>query len=419
MQSYKLPTSWNFLLYPVVGILALVSFAQEESTGDLAKPEISHWSLDPAHESVKSRVSYVPGIKVIRGETQVIVPEHKSFCPAGSVFKFNNGAIQVYDRRSNDSGKTWQQAEYILENSTYQYPQPDGEVIMFKSSYTSEHCSGAGRPEVSLITTEQKGVYEAKFYRSNENGLNRVSDPASVHLPEKFHKWKAVLCRKIVGLQDGSLLMSMYCRNEKGTAIERKYRSLVLRSTDRGKTWIYLSTIAFDMTENVRGEGFDETTLLVLADGKILSFIRSGASYQAAIGSFNNNDPSAEMPFGYAKQTPIYMSASVDGGKSWSSADPISPFGVWPNAVLMQNGLVAVSYGRPGNWIMFSKDEGKSWGPIIPFHHDLFPPDCSNYFSMAEVAPNTLLVVYARTNPNNHWQSEIVGTYFYARREER
>lgn len=418
MQSYKCPTLRIFLLLPVICFLATAVFAQEDVTGDSADAGASHWSVDPAYEMVKSRVSYVPGIKVVRGETQVIVPEQEFFCPAGSVFKFNNGDIQVYDRRSSDAGKTWHQAEHVLENSTYQYPEPDGEVIMFESSYRSEHSSGAGRPEVSMTTTGQKGVFEAKFFRSNDNGLSRVSDAALIHLPDPFHNWTGVLCRKIVGLQDGSLLMSMYCRNAKGTVLERKYRSLALRSTDRGKTWRYLSTIAFDMTENVRGEGFDETSLLILPDGKILSFIRSGASYQASMGSFNNNDPSVEMPFGYAKQTPIYVSASIDGGKTWSSADPISPYGVWPNAILMESGLLVVSYGRPGNWMMFSKDEGKSWGPVIPFYHDLYSPDCSNYFSMAEVAPNILLVVYARTNPNDHWQSELVGTYFYVEREE-
>ena len=317
MQSFRCPALRAFLIVPVIWLLVTTSSAQEGSTGDSTNTSASHWSFEPAYESVKSRVSYVPGIKVIRGKTQVIVPEHKSFCPAGSVFKFNNGDIQVYDRRSSDGGKTWRQAEDVLENSTYQYPEPDDEVIMFESSYTSEHCSGAGRPEVSMTETDREGVYEAKFFRSNDHGLSRVSDPAKIHLPERFHNWTSRLCRKIVGLQDGSLLMSMYGRDENGTVFERKFRSLVLRSTDRGKTWLYLSTIAFDMTENVRGEGFDETSLLVLPGGKILSFIRSGASYQASMGSFNNDDPSAEMPFGYAKQTPVYMSASIDGGKNW------------------------------------------------------------------------------------------------------
>lgn len=34
------------------------------------------------------------------------------------------------------------------------------------------------------------------------------------------------------------------------------------------------------------------------------------------------------------------------------------------------------------------------------------------WLPMDEVAPNILLVVYSRTNPNDHWKSEIVGTYF-------
>lgn len=62
---------------------------------------------------------------------------------------------------------------------------------------------------------------------------------------------------------------------------------------------------------------------------------------------------------------------------------------------------------------MFSQDDGMSWGPIMPFFQDLYPPDCGNYISTSEISLGILLVVYARTNPNDHWQSSIVGTYFH------
>ena len=368
--------------------------------------------FDPEFEKIKSRVSYVPGIKVIRGETHVIVPEHESFCPNGTVFKFNNGDIQVYDRRSNDGGKTWHKVEHILEASTFQYPEPDGEVLMFQSHdqhpYHIESGNGpAGRPEIRLKETNQEGVLEAIFFRSKDNGLSRIADTAKIFLPAELDA--GVLCRKIVRISDGSLLISMTANSE----IKSIGRSvLLIRSTDRGKTWHYLSTIAFGGTKSVRSEGFNETTLLVLPNEQILGFMRSGTSYQGSLGSHNNNDPSAKMPFGFHKSTPVYMSKSIDGGKTWSNADPVAGFGVWPDAVLMENGLIAVSYGRPGNWLMFSNNEGESWGPITQFYNGLYPPDCGNYVSMAEVAPDILLVVYARTNPNDHWKSELVGTFF-------
>ncbi|MCK4990198.1 MAG: hypothetical protein KAS29_06915, partial [Bacteroidales bacterium] len=164
----------------------------------------------------------------------MIVPENESFCPSGSVFKFNNGDIQVYDRRSGDGGITWYQVDHILENSTYQYPEPDNEVIMFQSANAAGSSTNQGRPEVSVQKTDQKGVFEANFFRSQDNGLSRISEHAKIFIPEEFSDWNHVLCRKIVGLEDGSLLMSMYSYNKKGNEIERIFRVIALSSTDRG-----------------------------------------------------------------------------------------------------------------------------------------------------------------------------------------
>ncbi|MCK5105257.1 MAG: exo-alpha-sialidase, partial [Cyclobacteriaceae bacterium] len=248
-------TNMKVFIYPVSIILFSLSvcflsitdsFAQEKRTSNTGESDKPSSGFDPKYEKIKSRVSYVPGIKVMRGETQLIVPEHKSFCPAGSVFKYSNGDIHVYDRRSCDGGKTWQQVDHILENSTYQYPEPDGEVIMFRSENSGGGSSDAGRPEVSLQKTDRKGVFEANFFRSNNNGLTRVKDPAKIFLPEELNELTGVLCRKIVRIEDGSLLVSMYSRNAKGNNIEQQFRTIALRSDDRGKTWHYFSTIAFD-----------------------------------------------------------------------------------------------------------------------------------------------------------------------------
>lgn len=413
MMNYYNFSKLNFLVFAVVICFSTTNaLAQKYQTERPISESKSPTDFNHEFEKVKSRVSYVPGIKAIRGETHVIVPEQEFFCPAGSVFKYNNGDIQVYNRRSFNGGKTWTKVADILENSTYQFPEPDGEVVMFQSDNAAGGSTSAGRPEISLQGTDEEGVFEAKFFRSKDNGLSRVSDPARIYLPEKFKDWSGVLCRNIVGLVDGSLLMSMYLRSRDKKSIENKFRDIVLKSSDRGKTWHYLSTVAFDMSEDNRGEGFNEASLLVLPDGKINCYMRSGASYQASLGSFNNNDWDNKMPFSFGQQTPIYKTVSVDGGKNWSIPDPITSHGVWPDATLMENGITALTYGRPGNWIMFNEGGSDNWGPIIPFYNDLYPPDCGNYVSVAEVTPDILLVVYSRTNPNDHWKSELVGTYF-------
>lgn len=379
---------------------------------------VAQIDFDPAYETEKSRVSYAPGIRVIRGKTQTIAPSVESVCPTGIVFKYNNGDIQVYDRRSSDGGKTWTKGTNVLEASTFQYPAPDGEVVMFQSyeppsysDYGGRANSSAGRPESRIKETPQKGVYEARFFRSKDNGVTRVEDNAQVHLPEDFDGRTAVIYRKIIQTADGSLLTSMAFRFG-------KTRKLVaLRSTDRGKTWRYHSTIAYDLSNrSVSSEGFNETSLLALPDGKILSFMRSGASYTASLGSYDDKESDSEAPFSYKKQTPLFSSTSLDGGKTWSNADPVAPFGVWPDSVLLKNGIISVTYGRPGNWIMFSTDQGKTWVPVLQFFNDLYPPDCGNYFTSVEVAPNILLVAYARTDPNDRWKSDIVGTYFQVKR---
>jgi hypothetical protein len=397
---------------------------------------IKHY-FNPEYESIKPRLSCGPGIKVVRGETQQIIPAFKSRCPIASIFKFNNGDILVQgkeqllpptngdegfivkkrSRRSNNGGKTWHKVNYYDEDfplrleSAYQYPGAAGEVVVF-ADHTEE-----------INKTEIQTVHKTGFLRSKDNGLTWEKDSAVIRLDKEYES--SVPTRRIVALSDGSLITSLYCSRFS----ENKLRTVVIHSVDRGKTWDYLSTVAYDGIEErhtvhygrlplLRSLGFCEPSLAVLPNGRLYCFTRSGCSYIASTSGNINCETCSELPFSFLEQTPVYMSISEDEGKSWSNADPVAPIGVFPDVVYMSNGIMAVNYGRPGNWIMFSKDQGVSWGPVIQFYHDLYPPDCSNYFSMAEIDEGILLAVYARTDQNDHWQSEIVGTYFKVMPEE-
>ena len=83
----------------------------------------------------------------------------------------------------------------------------------------------------------------------------------------------------------------------------------------------------------------------------------------------------------------------------------------------MGNGILAVAYGRPGDWLAFSVDEGHHWIGHFNFYHGPQPLDAANYNWVEEVAPDTLLVAYARTDFEDLRQSGILGTYLRVRRE--
>ena len=351
-------------------------------------------------------------LEVRIGKTQSIIPLQERRCPCGYVFKLANGEIVVGGprcpeipgqpavnsesswRRSKDGGQTWCESPAWPNYNACQLS--DGEIIHTVTG--------------SLVETDQKGVYHTVLYRSTDNGYTHKEETVTViGIPEleKENSITAILSvpnspwskkgarfgyvdHSIVRLRDGSLLAAAIGKF-KGDIKERIF---VIRSIDRGRTWNYLSTVAFDLTKGkeVRQEGFNEPDLLVLPSGDILCFMRTGGTHNK-IG------------------TPLYMSRSKDDGKTWSHADPIADFGVYPKSCLMANGVIAVVYGRPGDWLMFSLDQGETWVGHFCLHKGPEPSDCGNYDWIEEIAPDTLLVSYGRTDPNDCTKTEILGTY--------
>ena len=209
-----------------------------------------------------------------------------------------------------------------------------------------------------------------------------------------------VFHRAVVESTDGSLLAAMYGNFEQDrtrptnphSKRETKYklRAFLVRSSDQGETWRYLATVAApspDVADD--SEGFNEWSMVRLADGRLLGVIRTGHF------------------------TPLVASWSRDDGRSWTP--PQTPLGLGPGGcdpylLKLQDGRLALAYGemvqppadRERYWreytaraeprrrcrLALSADgTGRAWQTLDVCDYD----ERSAYPTIFEVAPNLLL----------------------------
>jgi hypothetical protein len=185
-----------------------------------------------------------------------------------------------------------------------------------------------------------------------------------------------------------------------------KFRTILVRSKDKGRTWFYVSTIA---AGNIGTEGFNEPVLLHLTKGKnkgrLICAIRTGRD--------------------------LYSTYSDDQGSTWSKAGPMEFQGIdiynikdWmglfeepdavelrgafvdPDLIEMDNGVLACAFGvripekaigivpgyvRTGNYISFSLDQGTTWSHTLQLTSGILSTD---YMTIRELEPGEIYAVY-------------------------
>jgi hypothetical protein len=329
----------------------------------------------------------VPGLRVDFEPPFVILPD----AIYTSLFRFRDGRLAVGGRHSADGGRTWADGPGL---GTHCFEFADGEVI------------GLGFNTKKL----GDGVFEVPLIRSRDGGRTFATESARLNIPEatggtgddgKYYEGPPV-DHAIVQCRDGSLLAAMYGYFTTDTVLCEafppewklyKYRTWVMRSTDRGATWDYWATVAYDPTVGI--ESFCEADLLPLPSGDLLCFMRTGGSGPTF--------------------SPLYLSVSHDDGKTWETPRAIADRGVWPNACRMANGVLAVTYGRPGNWLAFSLDDGGTWVG----HTCYYEGATTTYNSVEEIEPDKLLVVYDAQcfDEDGNLARSLLGRFVRARRE--
>jgi hypothetical protein len=160
--------------------------------------------------------------------------------------------------------------------------------------------------------------------------------------------------RGIVAGKDGSLLATTYGYLHG----QSKYRSMLARSTDGGATWRIVSTID-QQPAGRKTEGMSEPTMARAADGDLVVVMRQSAPINRNVCS------------GAWESAGLVITRSSDDGRTWTPPRPLAGVGLDvhnvssadPELIRMGEGQLVLSYGRPGNRILVSKDgNGKTWG---------------------------------------------------------
>jgi len=209
--------------------------------------------------NIQKDISRTRKLEIKKGRTQIIIPKQKRRCPCGFIFKLLNGEIVVGGamsgvdwptekdpefsgpisrvlswRRSKNGGQTWNKTLAWPTYAPYQFP--DGEIIEISN-------------RLWRIVNDQD-THNVAVFHSIDNGHTFKKErvplfgmPKLAKLGGHHRERYANITHPIVRLHDGSLLVSAHGKFKN----DIKERVFVIQSYDRGKTWNYLSTVAFDL----------------------------------------------------------------------------------------------------------------------------------------------------------------------------
>ncbi|MCX6993902.1 MAG: sialidase family protein [Kiritimatiellaeota bacterium] len=372
-------------------------FVRYKHSGTNMPPSKTGVLQTPQGENIQQAtigILQTPHLAITVGRTVSIVPPAEKPESSFPFFQYRDGRIAVKNYWSKDGGETWEKGGGSPGVGAVELPDGTVLTIGWRAVYSGKQ--GEYKTTISRTTPDGKTVTEDAKAFIPDGAESGVDDEGVSHDSAGVFDHGTIL------LADGSLLSVMYggFRDDKVQDPTTNFkccktRCWAMRSTDQGKTWNYLSTIAYDPSPGP--ESPCEPALLKLPNGDILCFMRTTSCK------------------GYE---PLYLSRSTDQGKTWGKREPIADRGVWPNACRSESGILAVTYGRPFQWLAFSADDGKTWEG----HHCFYSPNkfIQWYNYVATVGKDKFLAIYQRDGEKDPKTgeiiTEIVGTFFTVKR---
>lgn len=293
----------------------------------------------------------------------------------------NDGDVVML--RSKDGGKTWGDRQTVGgikdadEREGCAVQLKDGTIVMgvfFNNLYRNDGSYPFGEA-TDRVMEPGKPYLGAYIITSKDNG-HTWSKPGYIDTKDMPFSNLEGPTDAPIEMPDGSILMGIIGYSPKGDKGNRA--SVMLKSTDKGKTWKYLSTIANDPGGKLGG--FLEPGIVRTKTGRIVVVMRNHGPDQA-----------------------LYSTYSDDDGKTWAEVIKTEMIGHPADVIQLKDGRLMASYGirtgphtKPGGIrACFSKDNGKTWdiSTEVQLRNDFLNWDCG-YPESIQLADGSVMTVY-------------------------
>jgi hypothetical protein len=160
-------------------------------------------------------------------------------------------------------------------------------------------------------------------------------------------------------------------------SMPKNYAAWLMVSEDNGRSWRRKAQIAYDATGRLM---MGEPSLVRTSTGELACVIRCA----------------------HHQPLPMLITYSRDEGKTWEQPGELYGFGVMPQTLLLENGILAVSFGRPGVHLLFSPDgSARKWSPplsLIEGNRENINAHSCGYTRLLPVGKNGFLIAYSDFN---------------------
>ncbi|MGZ4975335.1 MAG: sialidase family protein, partial [Limisphaerales bacterium] len=302
-------------------------------------------------------------------------------------------------RISRDNGVTWQviprklhENGVNLEGGAVQLR--DGTILALDTYVMPGANAGEGIGQLYFSTNDWhtlEGPVDVSFDLPKANFYGSADDGGHPHNAMRLH-------RRILELPNGDLLTTIYGWLEGDNTPSqyqpkmKKTRVMLVRSSDKGRHWKFVSTVAADST--VGTEGYDEAVLARVSKGdsagQLICQMRTGRELREATSDNEGVTWTAAVPRVFAGLDVYRTELWIDmfrgmkalGGRILDEKNPEDLRGavVDPDLIELRSGLLVAAFGvritqkdcwrnphHPwnGNYLAVSSDHGKTWKNVI------------------------------------------------------